>query len=260
MTNPKFFIVGGFVRDFYINQIHNTNIYSKDVDIVLECNSIEELQDEIMSFDSNADIRVIDATFGRILAGVDLEKFNWLAKNYSSGRGKRPTTIYVDFIIAREEGDYRDGQHPSFLRFSSIESDLQRRDFTINSIAINDQTEEVLDLFNGREDITRKRIVTIRDCYSTFSEHGMRILRALRISVEKQMNIDRSIWLDLTDHSEEYASLLSKPIFQDSIRTELTRMLKFDTVQALQLINTLPFSIKKAIFTENWLMATNKCR
>ena len=90
-------------------------------------------------------------------------------------------TVYEVTTYRTEQG-YADSRHPDSVTFvRDIESDLARRDFTVNAIAYSDENGFV-DLYGGMEDIKSKRIKTVGNPFERFSEDALRILRALRFA------------------------------------------------------------------------------
>jgi tRNA nucleotidyltransferase/poly(A) polymerase len=88
--------------------------------------------------------------------------------------------VEIDITTLREEGEYRDFRHPSYVKFiKSPEIDSRRRDFTINALYI-DKDENVLDFHGGLEDLQKKRIRFIGDPDLRIKEDPLRILRAYR--------------------------------------------------------------------------------
>ncbi len=82
----------------------------------------------------------------------------------------------------RADGTYSDGRHPDAVRFvSRLESDLERRDFTINAMAL-DLDGELQDPFGGAEDIRRGVVRCVGDPDRRFQEDGLRLMRCLRFS------------------------------------------------------------------------------
>ncbi len=85
----------------------------------------------------------------------------------------------------RSEGEYSDGRHPDSVTFgSSVEQDLQRRDFTINGMAWDLQKQILLDPHGGGADIRKRIIRCIGTPDARFSEDSLRILRAVRFSAQ----------------------------------------------------------------------------
>lgn len=96
----------------------------------------------------------------------------------------------IEITTFRSDGGYTDGRHPDKVRFvSDILSDLSRRDFTINAMAVpcrpgddHADTDDLIDPFGGRDDIENRTIRCVGDADTRFAEDGLRILRALRFA------------------------------------------------------------------------------
>ncbi|WP_163969838.1 CCA tRNA nucleotidyltransferase [Oceanobacillus halotolerans] len=90
----------------------------------------------------------------------------------------------------RVDGDYSDQRHPDHVQFiSSIDQDLQRRDFTINALAM-DKHGKILDLFNGKKDLQQQLIRTVGNGHERFTEDPLRIIRALRFASQLSFVIE----------------------------------------------------------------------
>ena len=90
----------------------------------------------------------------------------------------------------RSEGAYSDGRHPDSVEFiSSIENDLQRRDFTINAMAYNNR-DGLIDVTGGQLDLDNGILRCVGDAHERFSEDALRILRALRFAAVYGFKID----------------------------------------------------------------------
>ena len=91
----------------------------------------------------------------------------------------------------RTEGTYSDGRRPDTIEYlPSIEEDLGRRDFSINSLALDLYTGELLDLHGGREDIQKGFIRAIGDPDARFEEDPLRIMRACRFAAQLDFSIE----------------------------------------------------------------------
>jgi len=124
----KLYQVGGSVRDILLTP----NSIPKDIDYAVEAESFEEMRETLI---------------GRGFQ-IFLEKSEFLII-----RAKCPRTNHVyDFSMCREDGVYSDARHPDTVTPCSIYTDLSRRDFTINAIAI-DEDNQILDPHKGQEDI-----------------------------------------------------------------------------------------------------------
>lgn len=90
----------------------------------------------------------------------------------------------------RRDGNYSDQRHPDEVEFiRSLDEDLQRRDFTINALAMNKEGQ-VTDLFGGQEDLKNRVIRTVGNGNQRFKEDALRILRALRFSSQLGFSIE----------------------------------------------------------------------
>ncbi len=120
----------------------------------------------------------------------------------------------------RVDGKYEDGRHPTEVSFTaSLEEDLKRRDFTINAMAYN-ETEGLVDLFHGAEDLEQGMIRCVGVAKERFSEDALRILRAFRFSAQ----LDFSIEEETLTAARELADTLQK-ISAERIYAELTKLL-----------------------------------
>lgn len=118
----------------------------------------------------------------------------------------------------RREQGYTDGRHPDRVEWSnSLIEDLKRRDFTINAIAM-DIKGNIIDPFNGRQDIKYKLIRTVTP-YS-FSEDALRILRALRFSAKLGFRIEERTYTEMV----KYAPNVNKVIAKERVQQELIKM------------------------------------
>ena len=90
----------------------------------------------------------------------------------------------------RIDGDYADSRHPSEVQFTgSLREDLQRRDFTINAMAYNDE-EGIIDIFGGVADLKRNVIRCVGNAKERFSEDALRILRAIWFAAQLGFEIE----------------------------------------------------------------------
>ena len=88
----------------------------------------------------------------------------------------------LEITTYRIDGEYKDNRHPESVTFSrNLKDDLLRRDFTINALVYN-ESEGVIDLFDGEKDIKNKIIRAVGDAEKRFTEDALRILRGIRFS------------------------------------------------------------------------------
>ena len=120
----------------------------------------------------------------------------------------------------RIDGEYKDGRHPEKVVFTrSLKEDLQRRDFTINAMAYNPQ-EGLVDLFEGTEDIRRRRIRCVGDPRARFEEDALRMMRAVRFAAQLDFSIEEN-----TAQAIRELSVTMARISAERVRMELEKLL-----------------------------------
>jgi poly(A) polymerase/tRNA nucleotidyltransferase (CCA-adding enzyme) len=101
------------------------------------------------------------------------------------GEDKGKLADVVEITTYRSEQGYSDRRHPDTVRFETeLDKDLERRDFTINSLALNPANNEVVDLFGGQKDIKLKIIRAVGEPSDHFKEDALRMMRAIRFSAQ----------------------------------------------------------------------------
>ena len=129
----------------------------------------------------------------------------------------------------RTDGAYSDGRHPDKVTFvPSLEEDLKRRDFTINAMAYND-SEGLVDLFGGRDDIEKKIIRCVGCADERFSEDALRMMRAVRFAAKLGYGIDNEALASI----KKLAPTLSR-VSAERITTELTKLLVSDHPEMIE--------------------------
>ena len=129
------------------------------------------------------------------------------------GNGFEITTFRID-------GEYRDNRRPESVEFvTSIESDLARRDFTVNAMAYNDDVG-LVDRFGGVQDLKQKVIRCVGDPDARFNEDALRIMRGLRFASVLGFSIDKN-----TASSMERNKSLLKNISPERISRELSGLI-----------------------------------
>lgn len=133
-----------------------------------------------------------------------------------AGEGYEVTTF-------RTESTYQDFRHPDSVTFvRSLEEDLKRRDFTMNALAINNQ-EEIVDYFNGLEDIDSKTIRCVGNPLERFNEDALRMMRAVRFAGQLGFTIEESTF-------EAICTLKSnlEKVAVERMRVEFDKMIQSD--------------------------------
>jgi len=134
------------------------------------------------------------------------------------------TLKIVEVTPYREEGVYSDFRRPDKVTFgTNLETDLKRRDFTINAIALDPLKNRIIDPHQGQKALKDKLIKAVGEPDKRFKEDGLRMLRAVRISSELGFTIDK-----ITEDSIKQDAELIKNISKERIRDEFSRIIMSD--------------------------------
>ena len=193
--NLPCFVIGGFVRDLILKRESN------DIDVVVLGSGIEMATE-------------LKKTLGK---GAYLSVF----KNFGTAQVKYKDTE-IEFVGARKESYSRDSRKP-IVENGTLEDDQNRRDFTINAMAIclnKDRFGELVDPFNGVQDIELKIIRTPLDPDITFSDDPLRMLRCIRFATRFKFSIEQRTF-DALGTNKERISIIS----QERITEELNKIL-----------------------------------
>ncbi len=121
----------------------------------------------------------------------------------------------------RTEEGYEDFRHPTKIVWGKkLEDDLSRRDFTINSMALQISNFKIIDPFGGQKDIENKLIRAVRDPNERFSEDALRMMRAVRIAAELGFTIEEKTF----EAIKKNAPLINK-IAKERVKEELFKLL-----------------------------------
>lgn len=126
----------------------------------------------------------------------------------------------VEVTPYRLESGYSDARHPDSVAWGkTVAEDLARRDFTINALAYNLETEELIDLYDGQSDLEKKIIRTVGKPEERFQEDALRMLRAVRLSSELGFALAHETQSAIGENS----NLLEK-ISKERIRDEFVKI------------------------------------
>lgn len=134
------------------------------------------------------------------------------------------TVKIVEVTPYRLEGLYSDNRHPDNVKWSkNLEDDLSRRDFTVNSMAYNPVTHEIIDPYNGQKDIENRLIKAVGEADIRFGEDALRLMRAIRFMSQLDFDIE-----SVTRESIKNNSTLLKNISRERVRDEFCKLLMTD--------------------------------
>jgi tRNA nucleotidyltransferase (CCA-adding enzyme) len=190
------YVIGGYVRDHILSRgLH------KDIDIVAIGSGIE-LAKEVSNQLPDQPKVTLFKTYGTAMINYhDLE---------------------LEFVGARKESYNKDSRNP-LVEDGTLEDDQNRRDFTINALALDLSKEhygELLDPFNGMADLENKVIRTPLDPDITYSDDPLRMLRAIRFATQLDFEIE-TLSLNSIDRNKERIQIISK----ERIVTEINKIL-----------------------------------
>jgi len=125
----------------------------------------------------------------------------------------------IEITTYRIDEEYSDKRHPDKVIFTkSLKEDLARRDFTINAMAMDEK--EIIDPFEGQEDLEKKTIRAVGDANKRFTEDALRMLRAIRFNVELNFQIEPNTKKAISDNA-----LLLRMIAKERIKDEFVRII-----------------------------------
>ncbi len=192
----KAFVVGGFVRDIFLQRENH------DIDIVVLGNGISFAYAVADHLHIPVEQVVVYKTYGTAMF-----KFH---------------NAEIEFVGARKESYRKDSRNP-IVTIGTLEDDQNRRDFTINAMAIALYKEafgELIDPFDGLADIKSKTIRTPLDPIVTFSDDPLRIMRAIRFATQLHFSIDENTFKGIVTTSNRL-NIISK----ERINEELNKIL-----------------------------------
>jgi poly(A) polymerase len=178
------YVTGGYVRDIFLNRA------SKDIDIVTMGSGIELAEAVVGKFGKNAFLSVF--------------------KNFGTAQVKYKEWE-IEFVGARKESYQRDSRKP-VVENGTLEDDQNRRDFTINALALclnRPRYGELVDPFDGLYDLENLRIVTPLAPDITFSDDPLRMMRAVRFASQLGFFIDPETF-DAIERNKQRIKIISE--------------------------------------------------
>jgi len=191
------YVIGGYVRDHIMGREHP----DMDIDIVVLGDGVAMAK--VTAAEINTDINVtVFKTFGTAM-------FHY--KNYD-----------IEFVGARKESYTKNSRKPK-VSPGSLEDDQNRRDFTINALAISlnkGSFGEVLDPFGGMDDIRNKILRTPLDPDTTFADDPLRMMRAVRFSSQLGFTVSEETLASISRNAERI-----KIVSAERITVELSKII-----------------------------------
>jgi tRNA nucleotidyltransferase/poly(A) polymerase len=185
------YFVGGCVRDMFLGRP------PKDYDLVTNATP-----EQIAPLFEEA--KLVGAQFGVVIVKVDDFQF--------------------EIATYRKDGKYTDGRRPDSVEFAStIQEDLDRRDFTMNglvSVSTVYLVGSIRDWVGGRYDLRDRLVRTIGNPVDRFSEDALRLLRAVRFAVQLGFNIEPKTWTAIQNNADGVLQ-----VSRERVRDELIKIL-----------------------------------
>jgi poly(A) polymerase len=184
------YVIGGFVRDIYLKR------KSKDIDIVTVGSGIELAKKVAENLKSKPQVNIFKNFGTAMIKYKDLE---------------------IEFVGARKESYQSDSRKP-LVENGTLEDDQNRRDFTINALALGlnkSNFGELVDPFDGIGDLKNKIIRTPLDPDITFSDDPLRIMRAIRFSTQLGFEIQAETLQSISKNKERISIISGERIIDE---------------------------------------------
>ena len=187
------YVIGGYVRDLLL---HGEKSTAKDIDIVVVGSGIKMAE------------KLRDAIPGEVHLAV--------FKNFGTAMLKWEQTE-IEFVGARKES-YRSSSRKPTVENGSLEDDQNRRDFTINAMAISLNPQSfgaLLDPFDGQKHLEEKLIKTPLNPGETFSDDPLRMLRGIRFATRLGFHIEQETLQAISEHRERIVIISQERITEE---------------------------------------------
>jgi len=186
------YVIGGFVRDYFLERGD-----AKDIDVVAVGSGIDLAQKVASKLKGKPEVTIF--------------------KNFGTAMLKYQG-IELEFVGARKESYTRDSRNP-VVENGSLEDDQNRRDFTINALALGLNKNNfgvLLDSFDGLKDLDKKIIRTPLNPNVTYSDDPLRMMRAIRFATQLDFTIEQQSLQAITENKERI-KIISKERIVDEL-------------------------------------------
>jgi len=174
-----------------------------------------------------------------------MERVFLVTPEFFTVRGRMPNGDSIDVVMCRKDGSSSDGRHPDTVEAGTLLDDLARRDFTVNAMAREvDPTTlepigEIIDPFHGRQHLITGVLRCVGVTSMRFEEDGLRVLRAVRFSITKDLEFCPDLGINL--EMGHWWTFAGETVSAERIREELTKMFKHSTARTMTMfIEFLP--------------------
>lgn len=198
--NYRVYVIGGYVRDLILGKEDN------DIDVMVLGDGIK---------------------FAGLVAKESGQQLNAVYKNFKTAL-LNIGTLKIEFASARKESYEKNSRKPS-VEFASLDEDLARRDFTINTLALGlnkDNFGELTDHFEGLTDLKNKIIKTPLEPQKTFDDDPLRIMRAIRFASKLNFIIEENTFTAIKEMKHRLAE--EGVVSQERITNEFLQILMSD--------------------------------
>lgn len=200
------YVIGGWVRDLILHR------ESTDIDIVVVRRDAAQIQ-TVEHMEVSIGIRLAEAVAKRLGKGAHLSVF----RTYGTAQVKKHN-LELEFVGARRESYRHDSRNP-IVEDGTLEEDQNRRDFTINALAIclnKERYGELLDPFGGIQDMEQCIIRTPLDPDITFSDDPLRMMRAIRFATQLGFSLNLTTF-EAIERNRERIRIITRERIADEL-------------------------------------------
>ena len=193
-SGKEIYLVGGIVRDIHAGL---NDIFDRDLDFTTDATP-DEIKTIIQPIAENV----------------------WLSGQQFGTIGAQINGKTIEITTHRSESYVSESRKPVVTFSTDLQEDLSRRDFTINSMAINLESGKLIDPYNGLRDLQLKILRTPLDPHISFSEDPLRMMRAARFISRFNLTLDKGIKESVNELQERL-----RIVSNERIRDELNKLL-----------------------------------